>query len=453
MSISRRVAQILSQHVTLELEGIDRMYLNVYVPRLQREAGVAGFFRLHRGHRFASSALMDPISQAFVAGIEGFAVEHALDVVAFRKGQRKDDVAAAYLKAFQGDEGVLFIGKAQEKTPVFRTERRRNAKTGATYPWLVRSTAMVNHFYVYALDRDFGPFFLKFCTYFPYNAKLCINGHEWLKRQLSLRDIDYEALDNGILSCEHPQRAQALCDRLSAQKIDALLRKWLRRLPHPFTRADRAAGYRYDVSVLQAEFSLTQVLDRPATGRAFFEEVIRDNLDIGRPDQVQLIFQRGVTRRTPGPFRTRVITQGVIPSLHVDYKSSRIKQYHKEGRALRTETTINNTRDFGIGKHLRNLPALRSIGFTANRRLLDVQSVSHDCAIGEDAFKQVVRPTFAIGSSIREIARLRKGRGRWRKRKGVARVRLEDGTLHLAEVHWYEASGIGKREFKIKRFL
>ena len=63
--------------------------------------------------------------------------------------------------------------------------------------------------------------------------------------------------------------------------------------------------------------------------------------------------------------------------------------------------------------------------------------------------------TFAAGSSIREIARLRKlyGRGRWRKRKGVARVRLEDGTVHLAEVHWYEASGIGKREFKIKRFL
>jgi len=166
----------------------------------------------------------------------------------------------------------------------------------------------------------------------------------------------------------------------------------LRKLPHPFTAADRAAGYRYDVSILQAEFSLTQVLDRPVTGRVFFEEVIRENLDIGRPDQVQLIFDRRVSRRTPGRCRTRVITEGVVPSLHVDYKSSRIKQYHKEGRALRTETTINNTRDFGIGKHLRNLPALRSIGFQANRRLLDVQTVSHDCAIGEDAFDQVVRP-------------------------------------------------------------
>ena len=122
---------------------------------------------------------------------------------------------------------------------------------------------MVNHFYFYGLDEDFGPFFLKFCTYFPYNAKLCINGHEYVKRQLAKEGIAFEALDNGILSCANPRRLQQLCDGLSAAKIDALLRKWLRRLPHPFTAEDRLAGYRYDVSILQAEFSLTQVLDRP----------------------------------------------------------------------------------------------------------------------------------------------------------------------------------------------
>src|SRR5512147_2669884 len=156
---------------------------------------------------------------------------------------------------------------------------------------------------------------LKFCTYFPYNAKLCINGHEYLKRQLAKEGIPFEALDNGILSCANPRRLQQLCDGLSAAKVDALLRKWLRRLPHPFTAKDRAAGYRYDVSILQAEFSLTQVLDRPLSGRIFFEEVIRENLDLGRPDQVQLIFDRRITKRTPGRFRTRVITEGVVPSL------------------------------------------------------------------------------------------------------------------------------------------
>jgi len=392
MSVPRSVAEVLAEHVTLEVEGIDRMYLNVYVPALQRAGGVASFFRFHLGHRFASSALMDPITKDFISRMEKFAKQEFIPMLTFDKSQRKDDVAAEYRKKFTAQEGVLFIGKAQEKTPVFRTERRRNEQTGATYPWLVRSTAMVNHFYIYCMDRDFGPFFLKFCTYFPYNAKLCLNGHEYVKQQLANRGIPYEALDNGILSCEDPKRVQALCDGLSAEKIDALLRKWFRKLPHPFTAKDRQAGYRYRISILQSEFSLTQVLDRPVSGRIFFEEVIRENLDIGRPSQVQLIFDRRINRRTPGRFRTRVITGGVIPSLHVDYKNSRIKQYHKEGRALRTETTINNTRDFGIGKLLHNLPELRKAGFQANRRLLNVQTVSHDCSIGEDAFEKVVRP-------------------------------------------------------------
>jgi hypothetical protein len=259
---------------------------------------------------------------------------------------------------------------------------------------------MVNHYYIYAVDRDFGPFFLKFCSYFPYTAKLCLNGHEYVKRQLTQRGIAYEALDNGILSCADPRRLQALGDGLSASKIDALLRKWLRRLPHPFTPADRQAGYRYDCSILQAEFSLTQILDRPLTGRVFFEAVIRENLDLGRPDQVQLIFARRVTRRTPGRFRTRVLTDRVTPSLHLDYKHCRIKQYHKEGRALRTETTINDARDFALGKRLPNLAALRQVGFQANRRLLDVQRLSHDCALGETTLTQVQRPQEIAGQRV-----------------------------------------------------
>ncbi|MBI4729159.1 MAG: hypothetical protein HY775_06600, partial [Acidobacteria bacterium] len=239
-----------------------------------------------------------------------------IPLVAFAKGQRKDDVAAEHLAGFDRSEGALFVGKALEKTPVFRTEKRRNPETGKTYPWIVRSTAMVNQYYFYCLDRDFGPFFLKFCSYFPHNAKLCINGHEYLKRQLGRAGVSYEALDNGIASCEDPVRAQRICDGLSPAKIDTLARKWMRLLPHPFTAADQRAGYRYDISMLQTEFSLTQVLDRPVTGRVFFEEVIRENLDIGRPDQVSLIFHRRVGRRTPGRFRTRVITDGVTPSLH-----------------------------------------------------------------------------------------------------------------------------------------
>src|SRR5262249_35806436 len=363
-----------------------------YMADLQREQGVVWFLRHHRGHPFASSALMDPISKAFVAGIQTFVAENGIPLLSFVKGQRKDDLAAKYRAAFTGKEGVLFVGRAQEKTPVFRTEKRTNPTTGKKYPWIVRSTALVNHYYFYGIDEDFGPFFLKFSSYFPYNAKLCINGHEYVKRQLAKEGIAYEALDNGIRSCAQPARLQVLAAGLTAARIDALLRKWLSRLPHPFPATDRQAGYRYQWSILQAEFSLTQVLDRPVAGRIFFEEVIRENLDLGRPDNVQLLFDRRVTKRTPGRFRTRVVTEGVLPSLYVDYKSSRIKQYFKEGRALRTETVVNDTYDFGIGRRLENLPAVRELGFAANRRLLDVQQASQDCQVGEDVFRAVTSP-------------------------------------------------------------
>jgi hypothetical protein len=390
--IAQNVAAI-ADHVRLTVEAIDRMYLNVYVPPLQCAFGAVSLFRQHRGQPLPSLALMAPMSRGFVAELERFAGRHRLHVVAFAQGQRKDDVMAEHLRRFTEDEGIVFIGKAQERASVFRTQKRRSPRTGQAYPWIVKSTAMVNHYYIYALDRDFGPFFLKFCSYFPYNAKLCLNA----KRQLAQQAITYQALDNGVLSCADPARLQRICDELSAEKIDGLLRKWLRRLPHPFTAADRQAGYRYDISILQAEFSLTQVLDRPVHGRIFFEQVIRENLDLGRPEEVQLIFDRRITRRTPGRMRTRILTQGVTPSLHLYYKNTRIKQYHKEQRALRTETAINNTYDFGVGKRLHNLPKLRAIGFAANRRLLEVERLSFDCILAEDAFRQINGPVEHAG--------------------------------------------------------
>jgi len=399
--VPRSVADVLAEHVTLEVECIDRMYLNAYVPGLQFVNGVVSFLRNHRGHRFASSALLEPISRDFTARIHGFIEKEGVPLVHFKKGQRKDDVTQEHLARFDREEGVLYVGRAQERTAVFRTEKRQNPDTGASYPWIVRSTAMVNHFYFYAVDEDFGPFFLKFCTYFPYNAKLCINGNEWAKRQALKAGLDIEALDNGFAACDDPKKLQRICDRLGPGHIDRLLRKWLALLPHPFAAADRRAGYKYDLSILQAEFSLTQMLDRPLAGRIFFEEVIRENLDIGRPDRVSLIFGRRVVSRgrfqTPGRFRTRVLTANVTPSLHVEYKSTKIKQYHKEGRALRTETTINDSYDFGIGRRLCNLPALREIGFSANRRLLDAQRLGHDPIVGQETFEQVCCPTVAHG--------------------------------------------------------
>jgi hypothetical protein len=214
------------------------MYLNVYVPILQTAAGVAHYIRQVLQKPMASTALLAPKSKGFVQAIDKFVRDKGIDVVRFGKGQRKDDITQQYLQQWGGREGVMYVGKAQEKTRTIRTYRKVNPETGQSYPWLHDTTARVNHYYFYCRDEDFGPIFIKFGSYFPYNAKLCINGHEYLKCQLDKEGIEYEALDNGIRSCENPERAQQIADELSAAKIDALMRKWLRRLPHPFSAQD-----------------------------------------------------------------------------------------------------------------------------------------------------------------------------------------------------------------------
>src|SRR5436309_2342019 len=239
MTLPRSVADVLDRHVTFELESIDRMYLNVYQPLLQYPRGAAGFFHFHRGHQFASSALMAPMTKAFVAAIGEFIDRHGLDLVHFAKDQRKDDVTQAYLADHDGAERVLYVGRAQEKASVVRTERRYDARTGASYAWLVKASALVNHFYFYCFDGDFGPFFIKFCSYFPYNAKLCLNGHEWAKRQAAKAGLAFTPLDNAFAAVADPARLQVICDQLGAEQIDALLRRWLAILPHPFSPADR----------------------------------------------------------------------------------------------------------------------------------------------------------------------------------------------------------------------
>lgn len=184
---------------------------------------------------------------------------------------------------------------------------------------------------------------MTFCSYFRYNATLCLNGNDWAKRQLTHAGIRFEPLDSHSLSCEDPRRRNRICARLGPAQIDALVRKWLHILPHLFTASERRADYRYEVSILQADLSLTQSVDRPLSERVFFEEVIGDNVGLGRLDHVSLIFCRRVSRRTPGHFHTRVLTDGVVPSL--DYKKTKIKQYHELGHALRTETTVNEAVD------------------------------------------------------------------------------------------------------------
>jgi hypothetical protein len=258
-----------------------------------------------------------------------------------------------------------------------------------------RQMAFVNHFYVYIWDPDFGPAFWKTNAYAPWPIWIYLNGHEWAKRQLEKAGIRYEALDNGFRSCADPRALQRICDRLGAGAVRNFFWRWQARLPSPFIHRELHHGYTYELAFRQFEVSETAVFDRPQAGRAFFEGLIRDHLDVGRPSQVAIIFDRRITSRTPGSFRTKVITPGVDPQLCCYYRSARMKQYFKEHRALRTETVISDTRDFGIGRRVNahNWHALRAVGQAANRRLCDAQASDAQPAPDVVTFEQVTLPS------------------------------------------------------------
>jgi hypothetical protein len=399
------VDTLLRDHVRLQVDCIDRLYLNGYVARLQRPQNLWWFLHEHRGHPVVSPVLLKKWVDTFVGDIHAFAQRHRIPVVQFAKGARKEEVVHKHLARFKPREGVVLIGVAQEKVNGFRVyqkdKRKRRRPGQAPCFAFYRGHIAVNQYYFYLLDRDFGLCFIKFSSYPPFNVRVWINGHEWAKRQLARRRVAFEELDNGFFTCAQPELLQRTCDSLSAEHIERFFRAWLRRLPHPFTAADRRAGHRYQLSILQMEVSLTQVFDRPLHGRQFFEEVIRDNLDVGRPDRVQLLFERRLHLRgkcqTPGTFRTRVLMDGVQPSLRFDYKHTRVKQYFKLCRALRTETTFNDAYDFDVGRSLGNLPRLRTIGRHINHRLLTLERVAQHCAIASQTVERIVLPTVDDG--------------------------------------------------------
>jgi hypothetical protein len=396
------IEAIIRDHVTLTVDCVDRLYLNGYVPTLQTSGQLCWFLRDHLGNPIPSPALLRPLHDRFVREVATFAEADKIPVVHFERGQRKDDVAAEHRARFTGAEGVVFIGVAQERASGFKARKRYGPAGGVHFDFSRQSVA-VNHHYFYVQDSEWGPAFVKVGTYLPYPVRVCLNGHEWAKQQARRAGLGFTSLDNGFLACDDPKRLQAICDGLGPGDVQRFFDRWVARLPWPLTAADRAAGYQHRLSIWQLEVSRTQVFDQPIQGRHFFEAVIRDNLDLGRPDRVSLLFPTRLTRRTPAPasgYRTRVITAGVAPSLHVEYKRSHVKQYFKEERALRTETTINDPTDFQTRKALETLPQLRATGAQINRQVLTVERLSHACSLSRDTLAQLQTPRQQDGRRV-----------------------------------------------------
>jgi hypothetical protein len=218
--------------------------------------------------------------------------------------------------------------------------------------------------------------------------------------------VAYESLDNGFRQVADPAALDAVTASLGPDQIRMFFARWMRELPQPLTAEDRAAGYGYALSMLQVEVSDTRVFDRPLRARQWFEATISEQLTLGRPERIGLLFGRRVTRATPGRFETRVVDIHTTPTITFRYKHSTVKQYLKGGRALRTETTINDSYDLDIGRRLENLGALRGHGEVINDRLLEHEADTETARLAGPELTDLVKPTI---KDDRRIPSLRLG--------------------------------------------
>jgi hypothetical protein len=395
------INEVLDGHVVLDLDCIDRLYLNAYVPNLQVGGQVVTFLTRHLGNEIPSPALFKKLGDRFRAEVKAFAELRDVPLLRLKRpdrtrwDDRKLDHVRPFLDAAERENrpGVVAVVAAQEVQKVFMGYARGKGEHGKAVNFgFDKADRAVTVYYFYIYDPDFGPGFIKLCTYFPYPGKVWLNGHEWLKRQADRAGVGFTALANGFAATDDPDRLQAIANRLGPADIQAFFDRWMAHIPTPLGEPDRAGGYWWELSMRQIEVSRTLCLDDPRRARAFFEALVSDNVGIGRPEQVAVIFARQVRKTTKEPFRTRIFTPGTEVKMDFAYKHSRVKQYLKEGRALRIETVINKPYDIGVLARLEHLPELVGKAREVNRRLLMIERAGQGCAIGDDLFDRLQQP-------------------------------------------------------------
>ena len=421
------VNDVLDGHVKLDLECLDRLYLHGYLGQLQVGGQVIQFLN-HRGYPVPSPACLQQIGDAFRRRVASFAEANHIPVVALKAADRNIDVMRPYLEraAETGRSQIAAIGVAQETQRVFLARKRDTDPGKCPQFSFDKKDRRVTVYYFYLWDAGFGPAFIKACTYCPWPVKVWVNGHEWAKQQARNAGILFTELSNGFASCDDPAILQRICDALQPGTISVFFQRWLHRLPLPLGLADQKAGYWWELSMAQVEVSRTIVFAQPRHARSFFDALVTDNLDLGRPDTIEIIFGRqirnGRQRATQGTFKTKVITRGVDVTINAFYKHSRIKQYLKDGRALRVETVVNAPGDLGCQRRLHNLDELQARARAVNARLLHTERPGQACVLANPVFERIAHPT--VDAAGRRATAMRFGDSRVQALAGALCVTL-----------------------------
>ena len=373
--------------------------INGYVSTLQVGGQVLTFLHDHRGMPIASEAVFEQIGTRFRQAVARFAEMNDIPMVKFKKGMRKIDVMRPLLAraARAGRPAVAAIGWAQEFQLVWDARKRDTDPSRPPQFSFAKAERRVTCYYFYVWDEFWGPAFIKVCAYFPYPVKVWLNGHEHSKRAAASAGLGFTGLSNGFAACDDQAGLQAICDRLGPGDIQGFFDRWMSRIPVPLTADDQAAGYWWELSMRQAGVSRTMVFGAPRQARAFFEALVADNLDLGRPEHVELFFKRNPRGRKPkdqagGVFKTAIDRNNQGVTINAFWRHSRLKQYLKDGRALRIETVVNSPDDLGCQRRLHNLNKLQARARAINARLLETERVGQGCVFDSPAFARISQP-------------------------------------------------------------
>jgi hypothetical protein len=376
--------------IQLHYSCFDRILLNVCVQLLQIPVNIVCFFRDQRQQAIDRNTFRT-ISRHYHDWVEALAQQHHIPLVRATdfKEERRENWTEGSFQRRQGQPGIAVILKSRENARLAVAQGKHGK------PHIEVLNRFVEQYYFYLDDPAFGRAFFRICPYFPHNSRLCINGHEWLARQLTREGIAFQQCGNAFLDCADPTRLQALADQFSHEHIIPFAHRWLAQLVPTFTAAElRRQGYGFRLFVSQAEYCHNVIFHERAALDRLHERLLDHNRTIGRPDRLAYIYGRRFTEKTVEGIKTKITDyQESSPVIRSEFKSTSLKQYVRDHRLLRTEATTNFTPNLGVNKGVANLPRLREVLQRGTERYLEVQQDVLDTFVDRGQLQRLQEPT------------------------------------------------------------
>jgi hypothetical protein len=379
------------QSIRFQYSCFDRMLLNAVVQTMQQPAMIVGFLDTYRHVPSITRAYFRQVSDDYHRFVSRLAAQQDVPIVEPPKGVRREDWVEPYYRRLGSQCGIAVILKSRE-----------NARIAVSYATpsggnrIEVVTRFVWQYYFYLRDQEWGRMFVRISTYFPFNARVCVNQHEWLARRLADEGVHFGKAANAIIHCAHPEQLQRLADSLSPADLEVPVQHWLRELVPFYASSDpnRISDCVYRLFGSQVEYCTNLVFSRRAALDRMVERLLDLNRCIGRPDKLSTVFGRRITKSYRGGLKTQIADHHLgNPVIRSEYKDSSIKQYVRDHRLLRTEVTSYNTTDLGVGKSINNLPQLRRVMNAINERYLTIQQDVLETYVDRGQLARLREPT------------------------------------------------------------